>query len=393
MKILLIAPQFNQRRVVPETPSRALLILGTLAKQRGHDVRVESLDLIEYGGYWNILKEFKPDVLGITCNTFQVKSARLAVKMAREWSQDLRIILGGPHMMVWQSVDSETPVIGEGENKFLEFIGETPNIQSIDDIPIPDYDLVKLDDYCGITPIANPPAMAIMASRGCPFKCKFCNTPLFWGSKVRYRNPKLVVDEVELLHSKYGIGEIFFQDDTFNLNHEWASAIFNDIIKRGLNKEMLFKIDCRVNERLLTKDFLSLAFKAGVWNIFYGIESGSQMMLDRMKKNITVREIKRAVQMTHEAGIKSQCSFIVGLPGETPETIRETDLLIREINPTRYGWCFYCPFPGTEFEKEVTAAGHKLDIPYEEFGYGSVHCRTDELSYKELKSFKGFSYV
>lgn len=88
------------------------------------------------------------------------------------------------------------------------------------------------------------------------------------------------MDEVELLHMQYGINEIFFQDDTFNLNHEWAFAIFNEIITRKLNKEMMFKIDCRVNEKLLTKEFLDLAYKAGVWNIFYGIESGSQ---DRRK--------------------------------------------------------------------------------------------------------------
>jgi anaerobic magnesium-protoporphyrin IX monomethyl ester cyclase len=393
MKILLVAPQFNQGRFVPETPSRALLILGTLAKQRGHEVMVESLDLIGYDGYGDVLKEFRPDILGITSNTFQVKSARLAVRQAKEWNKDVRVIIGGPHMPAWENIADETVVIGEGENKFLEFIGENPDIVSIDDIPIPDYSLVDLDRYCGIAPIANPPAMAIMASRGCPFQCRFCNTPLFWGSKVRYRKPLYVVDEVELLHKMYGINEIFFQDDTFNLNHEWAFAIFNDIIKRGLNKEMLFKIDCRVNEKLLTQDFLSLAYKAGVWNIFYGIESGSQEMLDRMHKGITVEEIKRAIPLTHSFGIKSQCSFIVGLPGETLTTLKETEELISEINPTRYGWCFYCPFPGTQFEKEVTASGHKLDIPYDEFGYGSVHCRTNELDYEELKAFEGFHCV
>lgn len=391
MKILLVIPANNWGRSQPDTPSRALLNLGTLAKQRGHDVRIESIALIDYAGYAEVLNNFKPDVLGVTSNTFQVKSARLVIKQAKEWNQDVRVIVGGPHMPVWDKVADETVVIGEGEDAFLEFIGEKPDITTIDDIPILDYDLVDLSQYCGITPISNPPAMAIMASRGCPYKCKFCNTPLFWGSKVRYRNPQLVVDEVELLHKRYGINEIFFQDDTFNLNHEWAFAIFNEISKRGLNKEMLFKLDCRVNEKLLTKDFLALAYKAGVWNIFYGIESGSQVMLDRMHKGITVREIKRAIELTHAAGIKTQCSFIVGLPGETRATLQETCNLIHDISPVLYGWCYYCPFPGTEFDKEVTASGHKLDIPYEQFTYGGVvHCRTDELDYDLLRGFTGF---
>ncbi len=391
MRVLLISPQMNVGRTIPETPSRALLILGTLAKQRGHEVRIESLDLIDYAGYADVLKDFAPDVLAVTVNTFQVKSARRAIEMAKVWNQTVRVIVGGPHMPAWSSVDSEKVVIGQGENAFLEFIGETAAIAGPDDIPMPDYDMVKLDQYCGIVPIGNPPSMAIMASRGCPYHCRFCNTPVFWGSTIRYRKPESVVDEVAWLHTKYGVGEIFFQDDTFNVNHEWAAAIFNGIISRGLYKEMVFKLCCRVNERLITKDFLSLARKAGVWNIFYGIESGSQVMLDRMGKGITLREIKRAVLMTHEAGINSQCSFIVGLPGESLQTLNETNALIQEIKPTRYGWTYYCPFPGTPFEKEVTEKGHKLDTPYTEFGYGNVHCRTDDLDYKELASFRGFS--
>ncbi|KKL20409.1 hypothetical protein LCGC14_2455750 [marine sediment metagenome] len=229
-----------------------------------------------------------------------------------------------------------------------------------------------------------------MASRGCPYQCTFCNTPLFWGKKIRYRDPEKVIGEVKHLHEKYGINEIFFQDDTFNLNHKWAFEIFDGLINSGLSQEMLFKIDCRVNETLLTKEFLDKAYKAGVWNIFYGIESGSQMMLDRMKKGITVSEIKRAIKMTHDSGIQTQCSFIVGMPGETMKTLIETNKLILETNPSKYGWVFACPFPGTEFDKEVTAKGHKRDVDFSDYGYGKVICRTDELDFPELEAYQGY---
>ena len=388
MRILLIQPEFNTGKRLPETPSRALLILGTLAKQRGHDVKIAHQDIDEIDWDW------KPEIVGITVNTFQVKSARTLVRTAK--NRGAKVIIGGPHAVVWdKKVDgnADKVVVGEGENAWLEFIGEKPIVNSMDDIPMPDYSLVDLDRFTGVEPVGALPSLAIMASRGCPYSCQFCNTPVFWGKKVKYTDPQHVVDEVELLHNQYGVDEIFFQDDTFNLNHKWAAEIFNGLIDRGLSKEMLFKIACRVNEKLLTKEFLDLAKRAGVWNIFYGIESGSQYMLDRMKKGVTTNEIRRAIAITKEVGIKTQCSFIVGLPGETLRTLAETDALIKEIQPSWYGWSYACPFPGTELDKEVTEKDYKYPQDYSEYCYGNVYCRTEMLNFGELKAFWGFSYA
>jgi len=387
MKIQLVQPSFNTGRRLPETPSRALLILGTLAKLRGHEVRITHLDIEKIDWTW------LPDVVGITSNTFQIKEARDIVRIAKATSA--KVIVGGPHAIAWNpEIDGEVDkvVVGEGENDWLKFIGEKPDIKNIDDIPMPDYSLVDLDRFSGVEPIGAVPSMAIMASRGCPFHCTFCNTPIFWGKKVRYRDPMMVVNEVEFLHDEYGVAEIFFQDDTFNLNHEWAFTIFNEIIRRGLDREMVFKIDCRVNKKLLTREFLELAKKAGVWNIFFGIESGSQFMLDKMKKEVTVTEIKRAIALTNEIGIRSQASFIVGLPGESLATLQASDALLKETKPSWYGWCYFCPFPGTDATKEAIDNGHVRNFDYSTYCYGDVFARTDMLDYKELQAFRGFSY-
>lgn len=382
MRILLVQPQLNYGHQMPEAPSQALLILGTLAENKGHEVKI-----VHNGSF---PKEFKPDIVGITVNTFQVKHAKEIVKQARECGA--KVVIGGPHAPAWDLPYEPDcyAVIGQGENTWLEILGEGVSPLQINDLPLPNYDLIDFDKFCGIGPVGAIPTAAIMASRGCPYQCTFCNTPIFWGRKIRYRKPELVLDEVQHLHEKYGINEVFFQDDTFNVNHKWASEIFQGLIDRGLSDEMLFKIACRVN--LITKEFLDLAYKAGVWNIFYGIESGSQEMLDRMKKGITIKDIKSAIEMTHEAGIDSQCSFIVGMPGETLRTLAQTDALINEIKPTRYGWVYFCPFPNTEARKEAETLGHLKDVPYEEYGYGKVLARTDALTFEELQSFKGFSY-
>lgn len=384
----MVQPEYNFPRGYCETPSVALLILGTLARQRGHEVRIVHLD-VNWAGIGAEIEGFRPDVLGITVNTFQVRSARIIVKEARQRGDGVRIVVGGPHAAVWDGVADEV-VVGEGENRWLEVLGERPSIVDIDDVPEPDYSLVNLKKFCGVYPAKGRPSVAIMASRGCPFDCTFCNTPVFWGKRVRYRSPELVVAEIENLHGRYGVKEVFFQDDTFNLNHSWAASIFEGLIQKGLNEVMAFKITSRANEKLVTREFLELARKAGVWNIFYGVESGSQKMLDRMKKGVTVEEIKRAVRMTQEAGIEVQCSFIVGLPGETRETLRETGELIRELKAERANWGFATPFPMTKFDEEVARKGYKLELDYGQYDYNRLMVRTDELSFDDLAAFRGF---
>lgn len=383
--ILLVKPQKNYPEPFDETPSLALLTLGTLAQNEGHVVKIlhmatDKLMIRE------AMTAYHPDVLGITCNTFQVKSAKAIAEYARKWSKDLRIVVGGPHAIAYDGVADDI-VVGEGENRWLEILGAKTRIKSMDDIPPLDYSLVDLRKFPGIYPVGAVPSMAMMASRGCPFQCTFCNTPVFWGKKVQYKDARLVVEEINYLKGQFGIKEVFFQDDTFNLNPDWAEAVFNYIIEWELNQQMIFRIACRVNEKLFTQKFLDLAKEAGVWNIFFGIESGSQMMLDRMKKGITLDEVRRAIQMTDKAHISSQCSFIIGMPGETRDTIMETQRFLDDLQPTRAGFCYACPFPQTELDKEVTEKGHKLDIPYEEYGYGDVLCRTDKLSYKDLEAY------
>jgi len=387
-KILLIQPRYNYVRDFLEAPSMALLILGTLAESEGHEVELLHLD-IDHVDIAKEIRGFAPAVVGITVNAFQVKSAKHIIEVIRRISPSIKIVVGGPHV-AFEEWSADLVAIGEGENLWLELLGAKRRISSIDDVPMLNYGLVDVNRFRGHPPQWITPAMVVMTSRGCSFQCTFCNTPVFWGKKVRYRTPELVVDEIEHLCDEWGIREVTFQDDTFNLNHAWATEVLERLIFKGLHERATFRITSRVSEKLVTKEFLNLARNAGVHQIFYGVESGSQYMLDRMKKGITVAEIKRAVQMTKEAGIAVYCSFVVGLPGESVETLTETKKLIEEIQPDSYNWAFACPLPGTEFEKEVTAAGQKLDVPFEEYGYGNLLARTDELTFEHLSYFDGF---
>lgn len=385
MRILLIQPEYNYQRPV-DAPSPALLILGTLAQNLGNVVKIIHLGLEDKPLFVELF-DFKPDIVGITVNTFQVASAKILINTIREISKNIKIVIGGPHAE-YLDVDVDERVIGEGENKWMKILGIKSDMNPVYQLSAINYGLVDLKRFPGIEPVGARPSVCIMASRGCPSLCTFCNTPIFWGTKVRLGHPSYVVNEIERLNKIWGVKEVVFQDDTFNASTRWATEILELIIKRQL--DMVFRLVWRVNEKLVTQELLNLAKRAKVWNIYYGVESGSQMMLDRMKKGITIPEIKRAFDMTINTGITTHASFIVGLPGETKETIEETRKMVYEIKSTNHSWCYFIPFPGTEATREASEKGHIALKDYSKYGVGLLYARTDELDFSDLASFKGF---
>lgn len=413
-KVLLINPMENFPKPFEMYPSGALILLGTLLIERGHDVKVihmvaDGVGLFELS---NILSSFKPDVVGITMNTFQTKSVKEISELIKDVSGDILVVVGGPHPSALKlKIFDDFPhvdiaVIGEGEFTFLEIVEseDFENIRGIchkgkmnesrplagnlDHIPLPNLDLVDINKFVGVEPVGARPTMFIMASRGCPFQCTFCNKSV-WGNKVRFRKPESIIEEIKWLHERYGVREIFFQDDTFNLSRKWAEKVLNFIIDNGLNRGTIYKTPFRANEKLVDKELLQLAKDAGFWLIFYGVENGNQQMLDRMKKGLTVEEIKRAFELTHKVGLKTIGSFIIGLPGESKKTIEDTANLWKEINPSWAGYSFAIPFPETEFHKIVTKKGHLLISDYDKYSLDRCVVRTDDLTKEELEYYRG----
>ncbi|MBU1085231.1 B12-binding domain-containing radical SAM protein, partial [Patescibacteria group bacterium] len=362
--ILLICPSDNLIERDKELyPSGALVLMGTMAHNLGHNVKIihTVTDRVGHEKLRNIVSAFRPDIVGVTMNTFQTKSAKEITRVVKETDKNALIVIGGPHpsSLKLKTFDYfpyvDVVVFGEGEHTFLEIVeGKNfkeikgicyrdriegpkmteprPLAENLDHIPLSNLDLVGFskDKFIGADPVAARPDMYIMASRGCPFQCIYCNKSI-WGMRARFRKPELMIEEIKWLHGKYGVREIFFQDDTFNLNREWAENIFNLIIDNGLNKDIVYKTQFRANKQLVDRELLELAKRAGFWLIFYGVESGNQQILNRMKKGLTIEELKRAFKLTHSVGLKTIASFIIGLPGETKETIKDTYNLWKEL--------------------------------------------------------------
>ena len=411
-KILLVNPPQNHQdfSTKPMYPSGALLLLGTMCKEKGHDIKIYD-GAVDNESLYEVVINFKPDIIAITVNTFQVKYTQKyldiikSINIIKSIDDDILTVIGGPHpsaiglQSLSDFINADIIVMGEGEFTFLDIVEgkplheikgicydgkrtpDRPHTQTLDHIPLTDLSMVDIDKYSGMSDGSK--SMFIMASRGCPFKCTYCNKSVF-GSKVRFRKPEAIIAEIKWLHEQYGINYIYFQDDTFNLKRTWITEILNLIIDNGLNKNISYMAPFRANENLVDVELLELAKKANFKTIFYGVESGNQQMLNRMRKGLKIKEIKRAFRLTHAVGIKTVAAFIMGLPGETTATIKDTLELWQTIKPTYSGFTIATPFPNTPFENEIKNKGHILNSNYNEYRCGGSYIQTDELTKDEL---------
>ena len=232
---------------------------------------------------------------------------------------------------------------------------DRPLFEPLDDMPFPARHIVRGDGYrAGIYSGGNPTAM--VSSRGCPYRCTFCLWPdVLYGHKFRARSAGNVVDEMEQAARTYGHDEVYFDDDTFTIDRQRVLDITRLIRERGLEREMEWIAQCRVDT--VDREVLEAMKAANCGYILYGVESGSPQMLKKMRKGITPDKIREAFQLTHEVGIKTQAFFLFGIPGETQETVRETINFAKELNASSTQFAVAIPHPGTALYEECKANG------------------------------------
>jgi len=414
-RVLLINPPYQFPYRGSMYPSGGLLSIGTVLRKAGFDVSLCHMqpDGVDDDSLVRYARCYRPDVIGLTVTTYQVRSTQRLTQLLREALPYAPLVLGGPHVSAVgeasfaQFPNADVIAIGEGEQTMLEFcLGEpweeidglcyrdgdtvvrtTPReqIANIDALPSLDYDLVDLGRFRGPPPSVSLRSMALMASRGCPFRCAFCSKAVF-GQTVRLHSPERVVHEIERLHFRYGIEEIFLHDDTFNWRPDWTTTILETLIRKGLNR-IHYKVPMRCNERLVDEELLSLARRAGVWLIFYGVESGNQEMLDNMRKDLSLYEIERAFKLTRQAGIRTIASMIIGFPGETLTTLQQSQAFINLLQPDWVGWSRLVPFPGTPVADEVRQHGWLLDDDLAQYEPGRMLVRTAALDAASLDTW------
>ncbi len=287
-----------------------------------------------------------PAVDGVIRGEFEYTSADLA--KALEAGGNLNSVLG----LTYRDAG---PSKGSGRGGDVRRNPDRPLFEPLDRMPFPARHIVKGEGYrAGIYSGGHPTAM--ISSRGCPYRCTFCLWPdVLYGHKFRARSAENVVDEIEQAVRVHGHDEIYFDDDTFTIDRQRVMDICRLIQERGLEKEVEWIAQCRVDT--VDREMLEAMKAANCGYILFGVESGSPTMLKKMKKGITLDKVRQAFKLTAKVGIKTQAFFLFGIPGETQETIRETIEFAKEINASSTQFAVAIPHPGTALYEECKTNG------------------------------------
>jgi radical SAM superfamily enzyme YgiQ (UPF0313 family) len=355
---------------------------GALLKAKGCDVfYVDAIaENLGIDGTAQRFAEFRPDMVVIATSTPTIHTDLLMARLAKERAGAFTLLVD-THVTVFHKelvaepfvdaavrgeFESAVPEIADALNHGadLERIPgvtwsrgsevivnpDRPLLKDLDDLPWPDRDLVPAEQYIvGLR--TQDPCFMVMASRGCPFRCTFCLwVPVMFNNKVRFRDVEKVVDEIAHLQNRYGAREVFFHDDTVNITVRRVEEICHAILRRRL------KIGWIANFRAdqTTPELFRLMKRAGCTKILLGVESGSQKLLDEtIDKEITLKEVEDTIRWAKESGIRVHCTYSLGAPGETRDTLRETLEFIKKTDPDDIQVSLMTPIPGTPFYEKV----------------------------------------
>ncbi len=386
-KIALVnSPLMEEEYHHPLFPPLGLAYLAAVLEQNDFEVRIMDCPVcrMDHEKLKADIASFEPDLVGIASMTPTIPSALKSVRVAKEACPDAKVIMGGPHAtFADKQILTEEPAVdivvrGEGEETLLELaqhspkldklqeikgitfrnkdqIVQTPNrpfIQNLDELPRPAYKYLPIDKYR----IHGKKFLPIMTSRGCPFQCSFCSASRIFGAEFRARSPKNVVDELEWLKDVHGAEGVSFHDDTLTLDKKRIIDICEGIINRKID----IPWGCSTRVDLVSKEILAKMAKANCNEVCFGVESGCQRILNAVKKRVSPDQCENAIKWAKEIGMFVTVSVIIGYPGETQETIKQTLDLVHRLEPDDAWLCLPTPYPGTELRALVEKLGWKM---------------------------------
>jgi len=313
-----------------------------------------------------------PDMVVIECSTPSIKYDLLTAKSLKERMSDVFIVLIGSHPTFFHKVKGITYRDREG----VQVNQDRPLVQNLDELPFPARDIVKGDHYRQGT-FTGKNCTTVVSSRGCPYRCTYCLWPrTLYGIRFRARSAENVVAEVEQVVRDYHIDEIYFDDDSLALNRARILKICQLINQKGIRVKWIPQ--CRVDS--MDEEVLGAMKEAGCRYIRFGVESGSQKMLDIMKKKTTLSQIRRAFELCRKVGIKTQAFFLFGVPGETLQTIAETIEFAKKLRPDSAQFAVVIPHPGTDLYQICQKEGWLRYDSWEDFAACNSLIETPQLS-------------
>jgi radical SAM superfamily enzyme YgiQ (UPF0313 family) len=420
MKITLVNPPYPPSvHSHPPFIPLGLAYLGAVAEQAGHEVTVIDCQAehLNYTAFKTRISSVPSDVVGVTATTLLYKSAMQLIDIAREVHPDSVTMLGGSHGTFWdENALNEYPSLNivvrrEGETTFIELLeklqhnenltnvlgityrqkdgtirrnDDRPLIQDLDALPFPAHHLMPLENLKRMGKILFP----LMTSRGCVFWCDFCSTVRMFGRGYRWRSAKNVVDEMQLVHDTYGVDQVTFYDDAFSVDRNRVLKICEELHARKL--DMIW--DCGTRVDMVDREMLKTMKDAGCIAVWMGVESGSEAILGAMNKKIKLDQTRAAWKTAHDVGLMTIANVVLGFPGETEKTAKETINFVKQLNPDDVGFYVATPYPGTPMYDQVIKNGWLRVTDFDKFDTAGPTFETPWLTMEKLAELRYKAY-
>jgi len=451
MKILLINPQRmlkNPKNQYTSIPI-GIISLASFLQINGYETRVldtvgEDLKHFEpYNGVYRCglpnhkvcqeLENFKPDIVGIAASfTPRFPNVVQIARLVKDFNKTIPVIVGGMHATVCpdevlKELSIDFVIMGEAEIPLITLIEKLRNhnikgeelhaisfrtpegiwvskertlIDNLDAMPTPAFDLIPMEKYfrSGIkrdSLTEERRQVSVITSRGCPFQCTFCSSQSMWGNLCRQRSPMHILTEIEMLINSYGVKEIAFEDDNLTLNKDRIHELCREIIHRNLKFKWTTPNGIHIAN--LDLPLIRLMKSSGCRRLNFGIESGDPHILnDVMNKKISLDKVKEVVKMCSDEGITTLGYFVIGMPGETEESLKRTIDFATSLPLNEIGVFMATPFPKTELEKMCIDNNYLkknyLEIKAEDDIENQIFFETPMLSTEKLLHYKNLFF-
>ena len=418
----------TEKKIMRPYPPLGLLYVSAYLEQQKVDHEVFDSTFSSEEKWVDFVLKNQPKVIAIYTNLMtKVKIIQLINRVKSEpILSETKILLGGPDLTYnWENYlknGADFLVIGEGEETMLEFCKQhfgnqnynevtglcyksekgdlikndaRIKIKTVDEIPLPNRKKIDLTKYLETWEKHHGKAtLNISTQRGCPYTCQWCSTAVY-GQSYRRRSPKMVVDEVEHLIKEYNPGALWFVDDVFTVSHKWLKAFSEEMQNRGIS----IPFECITRAERMNEEVLAQLKAAGCFRIWIGAESGSQRIIDLMKRQVDINKVSEMMQLTRKFGIEAGTFIMVGYPTETQEDIDLTIDYLKEANPDQFTITVAYPIKGTglynQIEKDIieqpdwaTSTDRQIDFKrtYSRSFYDfAVRRIVNEVNYHKLK--------
>ena len=430
-KVILINPAYyadifsgsNVRAAIsPGTPPLGLACVAAGLLAAGHEVKILDLNVSDdpQGDLERETRAFAPQYAGVTATTPLIKKAYAIAAKLKTINPNIYILAGGPHPSAMPEEVLKESLIdcvvrGEGDFIFSQVIETGPNqdipnifykhagqiisaktqgglTEDLNSLPFPAYTLLNSTKYHQPRLSSKKSPLAYMeTSRGCYGRCIFCNKNIC-GFRMRMKSPARVVDEMAYLLG-LGYKEIHLIDDIFTADMSRAEAICAEILKRGLVFPWYPRGGIRVDR--VNPGLLAAMKKAGCYRIPFGVESGSQRVIDVVNKKITLEQAERAVKMAKDAGLETECYFMLALPTETEDDMRKSIDFAVKLDPDYAKFAVTIPLPGTPMFDSMRRNNQLKTLDWSKYTFSTPPMelfKHDILSGETIERYRRLAY-